>query len=183
MSFWGLCRIGFGAPVAAQWSHPLAQTWCCLWKLWMQMSQLKNEADCWMLLEWSVHSLPIFPSPHSHVPMLDSSALNWSCEGKHWRLDSISSEFSTLSKKKREAGNPPGLVGKGKRCVCWEGGGVNEITFRAERWSINRGLLVYFIYSGVYLLTQSPNLSLPLLSPWVTLSLFSTFVSLLLFCK
>ena len=95
----------------------------------------------WMVCPLSAH----FPLPHCHVPMLDSSALNWSCEGKHWGLDSISSEFSTLSKKKREARNPPGLVGKGKRCVCWEGGGVDEITLRAERWSIGGCLFISFI--------------------------------------
>ena len=44
-------------------------------------------------------------------------------------------------------------------------------------------VLIYFIYSSMYMLTPNPNLSLPSLAPLVTLSLFSMYVSLYLFCE
>ena len=98
VAVWSFCRTGFGAPVAARGPHPRSQPWSCLWKCSMQVSLLKNEAPCWMLLEWSVCSLPT-SSPPLPCPMLDSSALNRPGEGKSWRLASISSQLPVLSKQ------------------------------------------------------------------------------------
>ena len=100
--------------------HPRSQPWSCLWECSMQASLLKNEAPCWMLLEWSVCCLPT-SSPPLPCPMLDSSALNWPGEGKYWRLASISSQLPILSKQMAEVRNPAGWVGKGKGYVCWKG--------------------------------------------------------------
>ena len=44
-------------------------------------------------------------------------------------------------------------------------------------------LVIYFIYSCMYLLIPTPNLSLPLLFPLVTVNLFSMSMGLFLFCK
>lgn len=47
----------------------------------------------------------------------------------------------------------------------------------------NMSLFIYFKYSSIYMLIPDSNLSQDLLSPLVTINLFSTSVSLFLFHK
>lgn len=131
---------GFGAPVAAQGSHPLSQPWCCLWKLSMQVSLVKNEAHCWVLLEWSFCSLPTssppLPCPHAGFQCPELTLWGKVLEtGKH-----LLSTFYPLLKRWQKSGIHLGWWGKGKGVCVGKGMGGRRGPSQS-REVINRGLL------------------------------------------
>lgn len=58
-------------------------------------------------------SLPVFPSLLP-CPCAGFQGPVWSCDRKHWRLDSFSSDLCDLPKRKEKPGIHPGLWGKGR---------------------------------------------------------------------